>query len=56
MKDGGITVSLFINPDIDQVKSALRVGADYVEIHTGRYADAANKEEGEMEFEGSLML
>ena len=50
LKDGGITVSLFINPDIDQVKSALRVGADYVEIHTGRYADAANKEEGEMEF------
>lgn len=50
LKDGGITVSLFINPEIDQVKGALRVGADYVEIHTGRYADAVNKEEGEIEF------
>ena len=50
LKDGGITVSLFINPDIDQVKGALRVGADYIEIHTGRYADAVNKEEGEIEF------
>lgn len=50
LKNGGITVSLFVNPDIDQVKGALRVGADYVEIHTGRYADAVNKEEGEIEF------
>lgn len=50
LKGGGITVSLFINPEIDQVKGALRVGADYVEIHTGRYADAVNKEEGEIEF------
>ena len=50
LKDGGITVSLFINPEIDQVKGALRVGADYVEVHTGRYADAVNKEEGEIEF------
>lgn len=50
LKDGGITVSLFINPDTDQVKGALRVGADYVEVHTGRYADAVNKEEGEIEF------
>ena len=50
LKDGGITVSLFINPEIDQVKGALRVGADYIEIHTGRYADAVNKEEGEIEF------
>ncbi|MBM2837890.1 MAG: pyridoxal phosphate biosynthetic protein PdxJ, partial [Deltaproteobacteria bacterium] len=50
LKNGGTTVSLFINPDIDQVKAALRVGTDYVEIHTGRYADAANKEEGEIEF------
>ena len=50
LKDGGITVSLFINSEIDQVKAALRIGADYVEIHTGRYADAVNKEEEEIEF------
>jgi pyridoxine 5-phosphate synthase len=35
-----IVVSLFIDPSIDQIKAANRVGADYVELHTGRYANA----------------
>lgn len=35
-----IVVSLFIDPVIDQVKAAARVGADYVELHTGKYANA----------------
>ena len=38
--EGVIPVSLFINPDLDQVKAAQRVGADCVEIHTGLYAEA----------------
>jgi len=40
LQDGGIAVSLFIDPDPDQVKAADKVGADYIEIHTGSYADA----------------
>lgn len=40
LQDGGITVSLFIDPDQDQVKAADKAGADYVEIHTGAYAEA----------------
>lgn len=40
LRDGGIIVSLFIDPDPDQVKAADKAGADYVEIHTGSYADA----------------
>lgn len=40
LRDGGIIVSLFIDPDPDQVKAADKTGADYVEIHTGSYADA----------------
>jgi pyridoxine 5-phosphate synthase len=40
LQDGGIPVSLFIDPDTDQIKSANRVGADAVEIHTGCFADA----------------
>jgi pyridoxine 5-phosphate synthase len=51
LKEGGVTVSIFVNPDLDQVKAAHRVGADYVEIHTGRYADALNKREEGREFE-----
>lgn len=43
LKDGGIKVSLFIDPDIDQVKAAHRAGSDAVEIHTGRYAGAKNE-------------
>lgn len=50
LRNGGIKVSLFINPDIDQVKASHRIGADYVEVHTGRFADAANIEEQDEEF------
>jgi len=40
LQQGGITVSLFIDPDPDQVKAASKCGADFIEIHTGNYADA----------------
>ncbi len=36
----GIPVSLFINPDIEAIKAASRLGADAVELHTGIYAEA----------------
>jgi pyridoxine 5-phosphate synthase len=36
----GIQVSLFIDPDLDQVAAAVAVGAPVIELHTGRYADA----------------
>ncbi|HID96175.1 MAG TPA: pyridoxine 5'-phosphate synthase [Candidatus Latescibacteria bacterium] len=38
----GILVSLFIDPDLKQVKEASRLQADYVELHTGGYANARN--------------
>jgi pyridoxine 5-phosphate synthase len=40
LHDGGIAVSLFINPDPAHVETAQRVEADYVEIHTGTFAEA----------------
>lgn len=36
-----IKVSLFIAPEIDQVEKAAELGADAIEIHTGRYAELA---------------
>jgi len=39
----GIEVSLFIDPDLDQVRCARSVGADTIEFHTGTYADANGK-------------
>jgi len=35
-----IVVSLFIDPAIDQIKASTRTGADYVELHTGKFANA----------------
>jgi len=40
LRANGIVVSLFIDPDIYQIKAASRIGADYVELHTGNYANA----------------
>lgn len=42
LREAGIRVSAFIDPDIMQVKAAADAGADIVEIHTGRYADSAD--------------
>ncbi len=36
----GIAVALFIDPDANQIKAAQKVSADFVEIHTGAYANA----------------
>ena len=40
LKDAGIRVSMFIDPDIEQIKASGQVGADAIEIHTGCYANA----------------
>jgi pyridoxine 5-phosphate synthase len=40
LRANNILVSLFVDPDINQVKAAARVKADYVELHTGNYANA----------------
>ncbi len=44
LKESGIVVSLFIDPDPEQVKAAHKIGADAIELHTGRYADAQKTE------------
>jgi pyridoxine 5-phosphate synthase len=41
LKDAGIRVSLFIEADPGQIDASARVGADIVELHTGRYCEAA---------------
>ena len=38
LRDSGVRVSLFIEPDPRQVEAAIRLGAPVVEFHTGRYA------------------
>jgi pyridoxine 5-phosphate synthase len=40
LKEGGLTVSLFVDPVAVQIDAAKEVGAYWVELHTGTYADA----------------
>ncbi|MCC6697224.1 MAG: pyridoxine 5'-phosphate synthase [Candidatus Hydrogenedentes bacterium] len=47
--DDGIKVSMFIDPEVDQVDASAETGADYVELHTGAYANA-----GELDVLGEL--
>jgi pyridoxine 5-phosphate synthase len=42
LREAGIIVSLFLDPDPKQVELAAELGADAVELHTGRYALAAD--------------
>lgn len=51
VNDAGIPVSLFVDPDSRQIGAAKDAGATFVEIHTGRYSDAAGEEERDQEFE-----
>lgn len=39
-----IAVSLFIEPDINQIDAAAEINADIIEIHTGHYANAVGEE------------
>jgi pyridoxine 5-phosphate synthase len=41
----GIEVSLFIDPDFEQIEAAVRCGAPTIELHTGTYADAKTAQE-----------
>ncbi len=41
LKDAGIRVSLFIEPDLRTIEASARAGADIVELHTGRYCHLA---------------
>lgn len=41
----GIRVSLFIEPDAQQIAAAVALGAPVVELHTGRYAELSGDEQ-----------
>lgn len=45
LRQAGIRVSLFIDPDRAQLDAAVRIGAPVVELHTGTYADARGEKQ-----------
>ncbi len=58
LRDKGLFVSLFIDPDEKQIKASEEIGADMVEIHTGSYSEADNAKRIEKELkkvESSVM-
>ena len=48
--DAGIIVSLFIDPDENQVKASAKTGAQFIEMHTGTYSEAFGTANEEQEF------
>jgi len=38
LRNHGITVGIFLDPDIEQAKEAVRIGAQYIEINTNEYS------------------
>jgi pyridoxine 5-phosphate synthase len=40
LHDAGIPVTIFVDPEEEQIKAVKKTGADCIEIHTGRYAEA----------------
>ena len=44
MQDAGIQVSLFIAPDSAQIEAAAKSGSDFIELHTGAFAEAFHDE------------
>ena len=49
LKDSGIRVSMFIDPEESQIEASCEIGAEAIELHTGSFADAVAKEEKETE-------
>jgi len=49
--DSGIPVSLFIDPDLNQVRAAHKIKADFIELHTGRYANSRRLQDEQAELE-----
>lgn len=45
LRDAAIDVSLFIDPDLDQIRAAHRADATAIELHTGRFCDARDEKE-----------
>jgi pyridoxine 5-phosphate synthase len=48
LKNAGIRVSIFVDPDLKQIQACHKVGVDLIEINTGKYADSKPGEDRQM--------
>lgn len=56
LRSADIEISLFLEPDPDQIKMAAELGCDSVEIHTGRYAIHYEKRENDLLHQETLRI
>lgn len=49
LQDLGMRVSLFMDPDIEQISLAKDIGADRIELYTGPYAEAFKHQDAEFD-------
>jgi len=47
LQEAGIQISLFVDPDLAQIEVSREVGAEMIELHTGRFANAPGAEQEE---------
>lgn len=45
LQDAGLPVSLFLDPNLEQIEAALALGVEAVELHTGTFANAVGEEQ-----------
>lgn len=50
LKDKGIAVSIFIDPDEKEIRAVKDIGVDIIEVHTGQYSLATTKKNIDREF------
>ncbi len=50
-RETNIEISLFVDPNKEDIELARKLGSDAIELHTGRYANAANKNIQQQELE-----
>ena len=55
LKEADLRVSLFVDPVAKQIDAARQVGAGWVELHTGTYAEAKSEKEAHRLFEELLV-
>lgn len=55
LKQAGIIVSMFIDPDPAQIAASARIGAPFVELHTGTYCDHGAEQELQRLIDGAVL-
>ncbi len=54
LREAGVGISLFVEPDQKQLAAAKSVGANFVELHTGTYASLADQDLARTQSAGAI--